>query len=183
MRETPNRRLHEGRQAAAKWYREPWPWLLMSGPALVVAAACYTLWLAIASSDGLVADDYYARGLAINRTLARDHAAAAAHYEAQVILAPEARRVRVIVTGATPPSAVILKLAHRTRAGLDRVVRLSGSGGVYEGALDAPEQGRWGVTLEDAQATWRLTGDWQRPLEGRVRLAPHAEGATAGSGS
>ena len=34
-----------------------------------------TLWLAITSFDGLVADDYYKQGLAINQTLARADAA------------------------------------------------------------------------------------------------------------
>ena len=54
---------------AKSWYREPWPWLLMMGPAIVIVAGFYTLWLAIQSNDGLVADDYYKRGLAINQTL------------------------------------------------------------------------------------------------------------------
>src|SRR4051812_31343236 len=41
------------------WYREPWPWLLMSGPAIVVVAGCLTAGIAWKSDDGLVADDYY----------------------------------------------------------------------------------------------------------------------------
>ena len=53
------------------WYREPWPWILMSGPAAVLIAGAATLWLAFTSSDGLVADDYYVRGLQINRELAQ----------------------------------------------------------------------------------------------------------------
>ena len=54
------------------WYREPWPWLLMAGPAAVVVAGFATLWLAVSSNDGLVADDYYKQGLAINQTLQRE---------------------------------------------------------------------------------------------------------------
>ncbi len=38
------------------WYREPWPWLLMAGPAIVVVAGFLTLGFAIQSADGLVAD-------------------------------------------------------------------------------------------------------------------------------
>lgn len=41
------------------WYREPWPWLLMAGPAVVVVAGFVTLWLAFNSDDGLVADDHH----------------------------------------------------------------------------------------------------------------------------
>ena len=36
------------------WYREPWPWFLMSLPAVAVIAGITTVWLAVRSSDGLV---------------------------------------------------------------------------------------------------------------------------------
>ena len=57
---------------AQPWYREPWPWILMSGPAAVIVAGAVTTWMAFASADGLVADDYYKRGLAINAVLKRE---------------------------------------------------------------------------------------------------------------
>ncbi|HSC95836.1 MAG TPA: FixH family protein, partial [Burkholderiales bacterium] len=41
------------------WYRERWPWLLMAGPAAVLVAGAATIWIAFASADGLVAEDYY----------------------------------------------------------------------------------------------------------------------------
>jgi hypothetical protein len=52
------------------WYREPWPWILMSGPAVVVVAGVATAWIAFATADSLVAEDYYKRGLTINDRLA-----------------------------------------------------------------------------------------------------------------
>ena len=57
------------------WYRSPWPWLLMSGPAVVLVAGAITTWIAFASADGLVAEDYYKQGLGINKVLAREEAA------------------------------------------------------------------------------------------------------------
>jgi hypothetical protein len=39
------------------WYRERWPWLLMSGPAAVLLAGAVTTWIAFASADGLEAED------------------------------------------------------------------------------------------------------------------------------
>lgn len=38
------------------WYRHPWPWLLMLGPAVVVVAGITTLVIAIATADVLVSD-------------------------------------------------------------------------------------------------------------------------------
>lgn len=33
------------------WYKEPWPWILMSGPAIVVVACIYTIYLAFSHFD------------------------------------------------------------------------------------------------------------------------------------
>ena len=57
--------------AVTPWYRQRWPWLLMLGPAIVVVAGISTAVIALETDDGLVADDYYKRGLGINQTLER----------------------------------------------------------------------------------------------------------------
>jgi uncharacterized protein len=44
-------------KTAPRWYREPWPWLLMAGPAIVVVAGLYTAYLAVTTNDALVAGD------------------------------------------------------------------------------------------------------------------------------
>jgi hypothetical protein len=55
---------------ATPWYRQRWPWILMSGPAIVVVAGAITTWIAFATADTLVVDDYYRRGVSINDRLA-----------------------------------------------------------------------------------------------------------------
>ena len=94
------------------WYRHRWPWLLMAGPFIVVVAGVATLWLAVASDDGLVADDYYKRGLAINRTLERTQRAAALGLEA------------VVDVDAAGAARVTLAAASGERSGLPTAVRL-----------------------------------------------------------
>ena len=69
------------------WYMHRWPWILMAGPAVVVVAGIVTAWIAMTTSDGLVADDYYKQGLAVNQMLARNDAAAAMQLEARLRLA------------------------------------------------------------------------------------------------
>ncbi len=151
------------RNAAPRpWYREPWPWLLMAGPALVVVAGVVTLWLAVASDDGLVADDYYKQGLAINQVLSREAEARARGYRAQVTFSAEPDRVRIVLAGDVLPAVLRLHLVHPTRAGLDHVVTLPAvRRGVYEGPIAPLAPGRWRLVLEDAGASWRLTGDWR----------------------
>jgi uncharacterized protein len=136
------------------WYRDRWPWLLMAGPAAVLVAGAVTTWIAFASADGLVADDYYRQGLAINKRLARAQAAERAGLTAQVELA--AGRIRVRLQGDAP-EALFVRLAHATRAGHDQRLRLMpASEGVYEAELAPLARGRWRAVIEDPHARWRL---------------------------
>ena len=149
------------------WYREPWPWILMAGPAVVVVACLITAWLAIRSDDGLVTDDYYKQGLAINQTLSRSDAAERLGIEAALYLADG--RVRVLLRAAAARGALTLRLVHPTRAGMDQSLNLAAVGpGVYEGPLRPLRPGRWHVVLE--QRDWRLAGDWTLPAAGVLTL-------------
>jgi len=135
--------------AASPWFRQPWPWLLMSGPAVVVVAGLYTASLAWRSDDGLVADDYYKRGLAINQSLDRTAAAAVRGLHGTVDIADDGR-VDVALSGRGAwPASVRLRLVHPTHAGADRVVELPAMGeGRYAGDIAAFAPGRWRIAVE-----------------------------------
>lgn len=136
------------------WYRQAWPWLLMAGPAAVLVAGAITTWIAFASADGLVAEDYYKQGLAINKTIAREEAARRLGLEASVVLADG--RIRIQLKGQAP-EALFVHLAHATRAGYDQRVRLTPVGsGVYEAALPPLAAGRWHIAIEDPRGAWRI---------------------------
>ena len=51
------------------WWRYGPVWLVIAGPAAVVVAALATAWVAVRSPDPLLTEDYYQRGLQINKTL------------------------------------------------------------------------------------------------------------------
>lgn len=136
------------------WYRERWPWILMSGPAIVLVAGAITTWIAFDSADGLVADDYYRKGLAINKVIAREEKARSLGLAAEI----DARdgRLRVRLTGDAP-EAIFAHLAHATRSGYDARLRLArGADGTYEAALPALPPGRWRLALEDPRGAWRI---------------------------
>jgi hypothetical protein len=136
------------------WYREPWPWLLMSGPIAVILAGAATIWVAVASADGLVAEDYYKQGLAINKVLAREEAARAQGISADLFL--EKGRISVKLKGAQP-QALFAHLAHATRAGHDLRLRLAPDAqGTYRAELPPLPAGRWRIVIEDPPATWRI---------------------------
>jgi hypothetical protein len=135
------------------WYREPWPWLLMSGPAAVLVAGAVTTWIAFSSADGLVAEDYYKQGLAINKRLAREEAAKKLGLDASVAFRDG--KIRIELKGEAP-EAIFVHLAHATRAGHDRRLRLARAGGAYEAELPPLAAGRWRIVIEDPRGNWRI---------------------------
>ena len=153
-------RTDGGRPRTAKpWYREPWPWLLIAGPFAVVAASLASAWIAMQSDDGIVAEDYYKRGLLINQQLKRTAASAERKLGATVAIARDGEvRVRMQGLGVPPdeaPATLRLTLAHPTRARHDQVVTLKWiADGEYLGMLPEQTPGRWIVILESD--SWRL---------------------------
>ncbi|MBK6982388.1 MAG: FixH family protein [Betaproteobacteria bacterium] len=136
------------------WYREPWPWIIMGGPALVVVAGVTTAVIAFRGADGLVADDYYKQGLGINRQIARDRAAQDLGIAGEVRLLPGLVRVNLRAS-AVLPDRVTLRFVHPARASEDRVVHPARTaGGHWEAPLAALPAGRWRVIVETAQ--WRV---------------------------
>jgi hypothetical protein len=149
-------------QGAAPWYRHRWPWFLMAGPAIAVAASIGTAVVALETDDPVVADDYYRQGLAINETIGREQHARDLAVAARLQFNEEATRARVILASRAPmPPALQLSLIHPTRSGEDQVIPLSPTApGVFEGSLKPLREGHWDVQLEDAAAMWRVEGEW-----------------------
>lgn len=158
MATTPNR-------SPQPWYREPWPWLLMAGPFIVIVAGIVTAWLAISSSDGLVAEDYYKKGLAAGETLERSKRAADLGIAAGLRLTGDTVRVRLSSRSAdmAMPPTLQLTLSHPTRAGIDQKSLLKPVNGEYVGELNLPASGHWLVLIEDEARTWRLLGSVMLP--------------------
>ncbi len=154
------------------WYREPWPWILAAGPFIVVVAACYTAWLAVKSSDGLVTEDYYRKGLSANQTIARSEQATRMGLVAGVRIAGGTLAVRLEARdqGFVMPPTLALTISHPTRAGLDQSRVLVRNGHLYSGEVRLPAAGHWLVLLEDERKTWRLMGNVILPANGETLI-------------
>jgi hypothetical protein len=148
------------------WYRQAWPWLVMIPPASAVIGCIITITLAITSSDGMVAADYYKRGLAINEQLARTERAEALGLAAEVatrgVGAGDEVRVRLRSAQPLPPEAVLkLRLVHPGRDGADREAMLARVA-VHDDGRSVDLVGQWGeAAAVGSQVSWRLV------LEGR----------------
>lgn len=140
------------------WYREHYLWLVLFFPAVAVIGGFHMLYLAISSYDGLVVDDYYKRGLEINRALERDRKAAAYELAADITLNPALEEITIRLTANANfnhPVRIEVALLHATRAGLDRRLKLRNTQkNIYQGNLPALGPGKWYAHIW--QDDWRV---------------------------
>ena len=159
--------------AIRPWYREPWPWFLLGVPLATIVAGAITMTIAMHGADGVVAADYYKRGLEIGMEAGRQQRADALGLGADVrwdgVASGDA--VTVTVLGNVPepaPATLRLRLVHPAHAAGDRVALLARVGADARGVRYA---GAWAPGAEGAPpqvaavvlATedWRLDGRWQ----------------------
>jgi hypothetical protein len=154
------------------WYREPWPWILMSGPAAAVVASLASAALAVHGADPVVDENYYQHGLQINAELARDQKARELALRSDLRLAGVRRgdELRLRLSAAQPltDTAVRVRLVHdgdamsERSAVLGRVPGSAQAPAFYGQWLQAPDDhlrladGRWRVILEGEN--WRVEG-------------------------
>jgi len=160
------------------WYRNPLVWMMIAFPAWSVVAGISTVVLAFQVFDGVVVDDYYARGKAINLTLERDLAAQRRGLTAIVTLSPGAggagQAIEVAMTAldlASLPATLRLAFLHSTHGGADVQVELQRAApGLYRALLPPLAHGKFYLQIEAED--WRLVGALRQPAQSVTSLGP-----------
>lgn len=155
------------------WYRHAWPWLLMFGPAAVILAGAYTIWLAISHPDAMVVDDYYKQGKAINQDLRRDRAAAELGLHAGLRYDPAAEKLAGEIGGkvAVPEEVLRIRLIHSTQPVKDiQLLTRVDRDGRFSASLPAMERAHWQILIENERGTWRLHSEWSWPKQQAVEI-------------
>lgn len=156
------------------WYRQRWPWLVMTPPIVAIIGCAITIVLALRSADGVVAADYYKRGLGINAQLARTESAVRLGLRAEVLIdgAAAGQGVRLRLTSDQPLAAepeVKIRLVHPGRDGADREAVLRPVASTASGAANE-YRGAWGNAVPLSSAiNWRIvieSGDWRLDGDG-----------------
>lgn len=151
-------------------------WLVIAIPLSSVILGIALIVLAVNTSDGLVADDYYKRGLEINRRLERETRARELALSADIKIDAGGNRVSVSLSGKRAfeaPQQFELGFYHATREGEDvvRVMRRDAQG-VYSAPGPDLAAGRWYVSAETPE--WRLTRAITMPVEERFTISYRA---------
>lgn len=140
------------------WYQQFWPWVLIALPATAVVAGIYTYTLAASGSSGLVKDDYYKEGKAINRSLERGKMAASMGLQANMALHGGNVRLLLDESKVPPRQPLVLNLYHATLPGRDQSVTLTNAGAGWAGQIEPLSAGKWYVHLLPLNEEWRLEG-------------------------
>ena len=141
------------------WYKHKLVWMLIAPPAVAIVAGIFTIWLAVTTEDGLVVDDYYKEGKAINRSLKRDRLASELGLSAQLNIEETGDILRINLDKGLLtryPEKLTLHFQHATRSELDQLMQLAPApDGLYIGYLSVPIiAGIWHISL--ATDEWRL---------------------------
>lgn len=70
-------------KSSLPWWRYGHVWLVVSGPAIVVVASFITFYLAAVGQDPVLDEDYYRKGLELNKTLSDNPASLAPAVQAR----------------------------------------------------------------------------------------------------
>lgn len=57
-------------KSSEPWWKFGHVWMVIAGPAIVVVASCLTFYIAAKGTDPVLDEDYYQKGLQINKELA-----------------------------------------------------------------------------------------------------------------
>ncbi len=159
------------------WYRQFWPWFLLALPGSVVIAGLTTVYIAFKYEDSLVADSYYADGLAINQVLEQDLRARQLNLSASLDFDLPRREIRVRLEGDPPgsfelPSILSLSLLHPTDNNKDAVITLASIGGnAFAGEISSALEHRYYLRLQPASTEWRLNGELDFSRAHSIRLS------------
>lgn len=137
-------------------WREPMVWMVVGIPAATIVAGLFTWWIAAQRADSNVAEDWYKRGLAINRSLERESKAQALGLRAELsVPAEHDLRLRLQGPAVAMPATVSVTLTHPVRAERDRRLLLDRQAdGSYRIVAPQVEPGHWGLAIEAQD--WRI---------------------------
>lgn len=139
------------------WYKQFWPWFLISLPGSVVIASIFTIIIASDKPDTVVMDDYYKQGLAINRDISREQLARKMGIKATLKMSVNHLTISLESTKKIDPGYLMLRIMHPTLADKDRQIKLNRiSPLVYRAKAPAISSGNWNVRLEPGNADWRI---------------------------
>lgn len=166
------------REDTQPWYRQFWPWFIISLLAFSVISGLLTVWISMQTTDSLVVSSDEGIQVVAQRRINAEQLASELNLAALVRINPNTGAISAAMQAGTldtAPAMLELELTHPAFADRDRLIPLhraqpdAAGNPVWSGHFVDVPPGRWYVTLT-AGDEWRLSGEWQG--ESQLTLRP-----------
>ncbi|MBR2514361.1 MAG: FixH family protein [Halomonas sp.] len=163
------------------WYKQAWPWFLLGLLGVSIVASSTLAVMALRTSDGLVQDDYYEHGRAINVVIAKQERARELNLTAELRVDSITSDIILDLDGDVRPDTLYLKLIFPTQDDRDQQFVLEHvRDGRYLAQGPDNLRYRWYLQLQpdEDDADWRLIGEARFPDENSIALQPGGRSAS-----
>ncbi|KAA0011759.1 FixH family protein [Billgrantia pellis] len=157
------------------WYKQFWPWFLIGLLFSAIAVSTTFAVLSVRSFDGLVQEDYYEHGRAINMELAKQQRAHELGLAAELRIDPLTSDIVIQLDGEDRPDRLYLKMIFPTEDDRDQELVLEHArDGLYLGQAPDNLRYRWYLQLHPSaeRPEWRLVGEVTLPSEESFAMTP-----------
>lgn len=171
------------RQDTLPWYKQFWPWFIISIPATAVVAGLYMLWLSLQTMDSLVVKSDAGIDVMTERNLLAEQDARRLGINAEIAVNNETGAV-VVTIAANPgsgfPDSLQMHLRHPTldtrdfEIVLSRAISDDAGNARYAGHFTTLPSGRFYLSIM-AGDDWRLSGEWLGAPLTRLSALPDNE--------
>ena len=156
------------------WYKQFWPWFLISVPVLVMIVCAIIIYLAVTQGNfSMVVDDYYKRGKTINAVI--EHVEKAQELNIRFEFTAVNGKLALRYQSGAPEqlSALNVKFVHATNADKDFTRRVTvAADGVYRADIPEAIDGRWTVTVEPFDRQWKVSQKYTLPATEWTLIEP-----------
>jgi hypothetical protein len=157
------------REDLEPWYRQFWPWFIISLLGFSVIASLSTVWISLQTTDSLVLKSDDGIQIVAERRISAERLANELNLAALLAIDLDTGAVSAAMRAGLldeAPAVLELEFTHPAFANRDQLIALHRAQPDAEGNpiwsghfVDVPD-GRWYVTLRSGEE-WRLSGEWQ----------------------
>lgn len=157
------------REDTQPWYRQFWPWFIISLLGFSVIASLSTVWISMQTTDSLVLKSDDGIQIVAERRIGAERLADELNLAALLAIDLDSGAVSAAMHAGSldeAPAVLVLEFTHPAFADRDQLITLHRAPPDAEGNptwsghfIDVPD-GRWYVTLR-SKDDWRLSGEWQ----------------------
>lgn len=155
------------------WYKQFWPWFLITIPVVSIILSVTMLNLAINTENSMVVDDYYKEGKGINLQLERVEIARKKNISTEIVTKGTSLSLNFLSGKPDTGAALKLMFSHATLESKDFEVLLAQDAqGVFRTQLEQPLSGKWYLTLTPLNLEWKISQSISFPLNRAILFEP-----------